>query len=225
MCELSILYQDNHLLAVNKPAGIPVQRSPSGAVCLEDMVKTYIKEHFNKHGNVYLGVPHRIDQRVSGIVLFAKTSKALTRLCSMFKNGEVQKTYWAVVSPPPANKEAMLTHYIIRSAKYNKSYAHALPCSNAKQAILRYKIIASGQRYCLLEINLLTGRHHQIRCQLSALGSPIKGDLKYGAIRSNPSGSISLHARSMTLVHPIQLTTISLIAPAPTDDIFSTLIG
>jgi 23S rRNA pseudouridine1911/1915/1917 synthase len=216
----AILYEDNHLLVLNKRAGDPVQAESSGDVSLEEMAKQYIKNRYGKRGAVFLGVPHRLDRPVSGVVIFAKTSKTLTRLGAMFKQGDVHKKYWAIVKNHPPKNEDTLTHYIVRSNVQNKSCAHKYAVPNSKEARLRYKVIGSSERYFLLEITLLTGRHHQIRCQMSKIKCPIKGDLKYGFPRSNNNGSISLHARSVEFAHPVGGQTISIIAPPPMDDIF-----
>jgi 23S rRNA pseudouridine1911/1915/1917 synthase len=208
-----ILYEDNHLLAVNKLPGEIVQGDKTGDTPLSEILKAFIKERDQKPGNVFMGVPHRLDRPVSGICLFAKTSKALERLNRMFREGEVHKTYLALVSKKPPADSALLTHYILRNEKQNKSYARETPAEGAREARLRYRYLESTHKYHLLEIDLLTGRHHQIRCQLAAIGSPIKGDLKYGARRSNPDGSISLHAYSVTFEHPVKKEALVITAP------------
>jgi len=213
-----VLYEDNHLIIVNKAAGEIVQGDKTGDNTLCDSIKAYLKEAYAKQGNVYLGIPHRLDRPVSGIVVFAKTSKALTRLCEMFRTGKVQKTYHALVATKPPQDADTLTHYLTRNEQQNKAYAHPREVTGAKKAILDYKLIGQSAHYYLLEINLHTGRHHQIRCQLAAIGSPIKGDLKYGARRSNPDGSISLHARSISFEHPVSHKPIHIIAPYPAAD-------
>jgi 23S rRNA pseudouridine1911/1915/1917 synthase len=215
--DLQVLYEDNHLLVVNKRAGELVQSDLSGDISLEQRAKQYIKEKYRKVGNVFLGVPHRLDRPVSGVVVLAKTSKSLARLNEMFKRGEMHKKYLAIVVNRPHKEEDLLVHYLVRNEKQNKSYAHLLPVVHSKEACLRYKLVGEGERYFLLEIELLTGRHHQIRCQLSAIGCPIKGDLKYGAPRSNPSGSISLHAQSVAFVHPVGGRAIFVAAPTMGD--------
>ena len=194
---MQVLYEDNHIIIVSKSAGEIVQGDKTGDTPLSETVKAYIKEKYAKPGAVFLGVVHRLDRPVSGVVLFARTSKALARLNEMFRTQAVQKTYWALVQNTPREPEATLTHYLVRNEKQNKSYAYDHERANAKKAVLDYKIIGHTDRYTLLEIHLHTGRHHQIRCQLAAIGCPIRGDLKYGAPRSNPDGSISLHARSI----------------------------
>lgn len=213
-----ILYEDNHLLAVNKRCGDLVQPDPEGNSALENEIKEFIRVRDAKAGNVFLGVAHRIDRPVSGAVLFAKTSKALVRLNEMLRNGEIHKRYWAVVESRPEKEEGELTHYILRDGRSNRSYAYDKPKSDAKLSRLRYKVLACGDRYTLLEVELLTGRHHQIRAQLSKIGCPIKGDLKYGAKRSNAGGGISLHSRSMEFVHPVRKEPVRIVAPVPQDD-------
>ncbi|MEG2514385.1 MAG: RluA family pseudouridine synthase [Bacteroidaceae bacterium] len=220
---MTIVYEDNHLIVVNKTSSEITQGDKTGDVTLPDMLKQYLKEKYNKPGNVYLGVAHRLDRPVSGLVVFAKTSKALSRLNEMFRDGEVKKTYWAIVKDCPAQQEAELTHYLVRNEKQNKSYANDKEVPNSKKAILHYKLIAHSDNYFLLEVDLKTGRHHQIRCQLAAIGSPIKGDLKYGSRRSNPDGSISLHARSISFVHPVSKEKMELVAPVPDDNLWHSL--
>lgn len=216
--ERDILYEDNHLLAVNKRCGDLVQPDPEGNSALENEIKEFIRVRDAKAGNVFLGVAHRIDRPVSGAVLFAKTSKALVRLNEMLRNGEIHKRYWAVVESRPEKEEDELTHYILRDGRSNRSYAYDKPKGDAKLSRLRYKVLACGDRYTLLEVELLTGRHHQIRAQLSKIGCPIKGDLKYGAKRSNAGGGISLHSRSMEFVHPVRREPVRIVAPVPQDD-------
>ncbi len=213
-----ILYEDNHLLVVNKRCGDLVQPDPDGTSALEDQIKTFIKVRDNKPGNVFLGVVHRIDRPVSGAVLFAKTSKALSRLNEMIRKGEIDKCYWAVVEARPEPEAGELRHYIRRDSRTNRSYASLSPKADAKSANLRYQTLAASERYTLVEVELLTGRHHQIRAQLSAVGCPIKGDLKYGARRSNAGGGISLHSRSLALEHPTTHERLHVVAPAPKDD-------
>ena len=212
---LQILHEDNHIIAINKRVGDIVQGDKTGDKPLSDVVKEYIKEKYNKPGEVYLGVVHRLDRPTTGIVVFAKTSKALTRLNDLFKNRETQKTYWAIVNNKPELSEGELKHFIVRNEKNNTSKAHVKEVPNSKIASLDYKIIATLNNYFALEINLHTGRHHQIRSQLAAIGSPIKGDLKYGFDRSNPDGGIHLHARKLSFVHPVSKEEISIIAPVP----------
>jgi len=213
---MTVLYEDNHLLIVNKDCGELVQVDKTGDASLEDTLKVWLKQKYNKPGNVFLGVTHRLDRPVTGNVIFAKTSKALIRLNEMFKNGEIHKTYWALVKTPPRQEEGILEHYIVRNEKQNKSYAYDVEKPNSKKAILHYKLIGKSDTYYLLEIDLKTGRHHQIRCQLAKIGSPIKGDLKYGFPRSNPDGGISLHSRKVEFTHPVSGLIISVTAPTPT---------
>ena len=221
---MTILYEDNHLVIVNKQAGEIVQGDKTGDTPLSDIVKDWLKEKYNKPGNVYLGVVHRLDRPVSGVVLFAKTSKALPRLNKMFaEHNKVNKTYWAIVQNRPQEPQGTLTHWLTRQEKNNTARAYDREVPGSKKAVLDYELIASGDRYHLLEIHLHTGRHHQIRCQLAKIGCPIKGDLKYGAPRSNPDGSISLHARTLTLEHPVNHESISVTAPVPDDKLWLAL--
>ena len=221
---MTILYEDNHLVIVNKKAGEIVQGDKTGDTPLSDIVKDWLKEKHNKPGNVYLGVVHRLDRPVSGVVLFAKTSKALPRLNKMFaEHNKVNKTYWAIVQNRPREPQGTLTHWLTRQEKNNTARAYDREVPGSKKAVLDYELIASGDRYHLLEIHLHTGRHHQIRCQLAKIGCPIKGDLKYGAPRSNPDGSISLHARTLTLEHPVNHESISVTAPVPDDKLWLAL--
>ena len=222
---IEVLYEDNHIIVVNKRPGELVQPDPTGGPALEESVKAYIKAKYAKPGAVFLGVVHRIDRPVGGAVLLARTSKALVRLNEQLKQRQFRKIYWAIVENIPACSAETLTHWIVRNGKTNHSTAYdSLPAvperlrSEAKEAVLRYKVLASGDRYHLLEIELLTGRHHQIRCQLSKIGCPIKGDLKYGARRSNRDGSISLWARRLSFEHPVSHETITVEAPTPADD-------
>ncbi|WP_283641843.1 RluA family pseudouridine synthase [Croceibacter atlanticus] len=217
---LQVIYEDNHLIVVNKRAGDIVQGDKTGDKPLSDVVKSYIKEKYNKPGDVYLGVVHRLDRPTTGVVLFSKTSKALTRLNKMFANHETSKTYWAVVKNNPPKEKDRLVHYLKRNPKQNKSYAHKHEVPDSKKAILEYTLKFRLNNYNLLEVNLLTGRHHQIRSQLSSIECPIKGDLKYGADRSNPDGSIHLHARFLTIQHPVKKEPITFKAPLPEDAIW-----
>ena len=214
---MRILYEDNHIVVVYKSSGEIVQGDKTGDRPLADMVKQYIKEKYAKPGNVFLGVVHRLDRPVSGVVTFARTGKSLARLNEMFRTKDVHKTYWAIVKDAPKNPEGELVHWLVRNEKQNKSYAYDKEVPNSKKAILHYKVIAHSDNYTLLEIDLKTGRHHQIRCQLAKMGCPIKGDLKYGAKRSNPDGSISLHARRIQFVHPVSKIDIDVVAPVPND--------
>lgn len=216
--EMDVLYEDNHIIIVNKAPGEIVQGDKTGDRPLVEIVKEWIKEKYAKPGNVFCGVVHRLDRPVGGVVVFAKTSKALARMNEMFRNGDVHKTYWAITRNQPPKSEDTLTHYIITTERNNKSYASLTPKNNAKEARLVYRHIASSDRYHLLEVNLMTGRKHQIRVQLSAIGCPIKGDLKYGDKRSNPDGSISLIARHIEFIHPVSGKEISVTAPVPVED-------
>ena len=213
---MTVLYEDNHIIIVSKTSGEIVQGDKTGDTPLSDMVKAYIKERYAKPGEVFLGVVHRLDRPVSGVVVFARTSKALSRLNEMFRLGAVQKTYWAVVQNEPKQPEATLTHYLLRREQMNKSFAYNVERPGTKKAVLDYKVIGHSDNYHLLEVHLHTGRHHQIRCQLAAMGCPIRGDLKYGSPRSNPDGSICLHARSVSFEHPVSHLPIHVEAPAPT---------
>lgn len=210
-----ILFEDNHLLIINKRPGEIVQGDKTGDAPLVDQLKIYLKEKYNKPGAVFLGLVHRLDRPVSGAVIFAKTSKSLSRLTRMVKEREITKIYWAVVDRVPEPEEGTLVNYLIKNERQNKSYPAEEHTPGAKRAELRYKFIASGKTYHLLEISLLTGRHHQIRAQLALAGCHIKGDLKYGAARSNPGGSISLHARMLDFIHPVSKEKINIIAPVP----------
>jgi 23S rRNA pseudouridine1911/1915/1917 synthase len=237
---MQVVYEDNHIIIVSKQSGEIVQGDKTGDVPLSETVKQYIKEKYQKPGAVFLGVVHRLDRPVAGLVVFARTSKALSRLNKMFAEGEVHKTYWAIVSLPliapiegmgggPATplpvgggwEEA--THWLVRNEKQNKSYAYDREVPHSKKAQLRYRVLSRGDHYALLEVQLLTGRHHQIRCQLSKMGMPIKGDLKYGARRSNPDGSISLLSRRVEFVHPVSKDTIVVEAPVPADNLWQAL--
>jgi 23S rRNA pseudouridine1911/1915/1917 synthase len=220
---LQILHEDNHIIAINKRVGDIVQGDKTGDQPLSDVVKEYIKEKYNKPGEVYLGVIHRLDRPTTGIVVFAKTSKALTRLNEMFKNRDTQKTYWAVVKKTPEPQEATLEHYLTRNTKNNTSKAYTKEVPDSKLAKLDYKVIYKLTNYSVLEINLHTGRHHQIRTQLAAIGCPIKGDLKYGFNRSNPDGGIHLHARKLDFIHPVSKENISLLAPLPNESTWNNI--
>ncbi len=218
---MTVVYEDNHIIVVNKAASEIVQGDKTGDTPLSETVKLYLKEKYKKPGNVYLGVTHRLDRPVSGLVIFAKTSKALPRLNEMFKSSEVKKTYWAIVKNAPKQQEGILEHYLVRNEKQNKSYAYEREMPNSKKAILHYKVIGHSDNYFLLEIDLKTGRHHQIRCQLAKMGCPIKGDLKYGAARSNPDGSICLHSRYVSFIHPVSKIPIELEAPVPSGNLWN----
>ena len=218
---MTVVYEDNHIIVVNKTASEIVQGDKTGDTPLSETVKQYLKEKYNKPGNVFLGVTHRLDRPVSGLVVFAKTSKALSRLNDMFRNGEVKKTYWAIVKNRPQELEGELTNWLVRNEKQNKSYAYDKEVKDSKKAVLCYKTIAHSQNYHLLEVDLKTGRHHQIRCQLAKMGCPIKGDLKYGSPRSNPDGSICLHARRIAFVHPVSKESIEIEAPVPSGNLWN----
>ncbi|MDR1416185.1 MAG: RluA family pseudouridine synthase [Prevotellaceae bacterium] len=220
MASLNILYEDNHIIAVNKVGGELVQADKECSRSLEEDVKLFIKVRDKKPSLAFVGVVHRLDRPVSGVVIFAKTSKALSRLNAMFRLGQVHKTYHAIVKKRPPQDEDLLTHYLIRNEKQNKSYAHSSAKPNAKESRLRYRLVAASKSFFLVEVELLTGRHHQIRCQLSKTGCPIKGDLKYGYARSNPNGSISLHARSISFTHPVSKMEINIVAPYPSGDVW-----
>ena len=231
---MEVIYEDNHIIIVNKQSGEIVQGDKTGNRPLSDIVKDYIKVKYQKPGEVFLGVVHRLDRPVSGLVVFARTSKALTRLNKMFAESEVHKTYWAIVRSEELRVKSeefaaaiqgwqTLTHWLVRNEKQNKSYAYDHEKPNAKKAILKYRAIAHSDNYTLLEVNLMTGRHHQIRCQLAEMGCPIKGDLKYGAPRSNPDGSISLMSRRVDFIHPVSKERITVEAPLPDDPLWQAL--
>ena len=218
---MTVVYEDNHIIVVNKTASEIVQGDKTGDTPLSETVKEYLKVKYNKPGNVFIGVTHRLDRPVSGLVVFAKTSKALSRLNDMFRLGEVKKTYWAVVKERPKELEGELTNWLVRNEKQNKSYAYDKEVKDSKKAVLCYKTIGHSQNYHLLEVDLKTGRHHQIRCQLAKMGCPIKGDLKYGSPRSNPDGSICLHARRIAFVHPVSKESIEIEAPVPSGNLWN----
>lgn len=220
---MQVVYEDNHIIIVNKTCREIVQGDKTGDKPLSEIVKEWLKEKYNKPGNVFVGVTHRLDRPVSGLVILAKTSKALSRLNEMFRKGDIRKTYWAIVKNAPEQPQATLVHYMTRNEKNNKSTAHSTPREGRQRAELDYRLIATGDNYRLLEIDLKTGRHHQIRCQLSKIGCPIKGDLKYGAERSNPDGGISLHARRVTFEHPVSHNIIDVTAPVPDERLWHDL--
>ena len=222
---MKVLYEDNHIIVVNKESGEIVQGDKTGDTPLSDIVKDYIKVKYQKPGNVFLGVVHRLDRPVSGAVVFARTSKALSRLNEMFRRGEVHKTYWAIVKNKPKADVATLVSWIVRNEKQNKSYAYDHEVKDSKKAVLDYRLIASGDTYHILEIRLHTGRHHQIRCQLAAMGCPIKGDLKYGSQRSNADGSISLLSRHTEFLHPVSKQLIAVDAPLPSDPLWKKILN
>ena len=218
---MTIVYEDNHIIVVNKTASEIVQGDKTGDEPLSERLKSYLKVKYNKPGNVFIGVTHRLDRPVSGLVVFAKTSKALSRLNAMFQTKEVKKTYWAIVTAAPPQEEGELMHYLVRNEKQNKSYAYDRERPESKRAILHYRLLAHSERYWLLEVDLQTGRHHQIRCQLAKMGCPNKGDLKYGAPRSNPDTSICLHARQIRFIHPVSKEMINLTAPLPDGNLWA----
>lgn len=222
---LQVLYEDNHLIVVNKRAGDIVQGDKTGDTPLSDVVKAYIKHKYNKPGKVYLGVAHRLDRPTTGIVVFAKTSKALTRLNKLFSEKEVSKTYWAVVKQRPESEKGTLIHWLKKNPKNNKSTAYSAEKKDGKKAILHYSLLKSLDNFHLLEVQLETGRHHQIRCQLASIGSPIKGDLKYGFDRSNKDASIHLHARQIAFIHPVSKVELSLKANPPKDAIWDACLN
>jgi len=217
---MEVLYEDNHLIAVNKNNSDLVQGDSTGDEALDETIRRYLKQKYNKPGNVYLGVIHRLDRPVSGVVLFARTGKALTRMNKLFKEKEVAKTYWAVVRNKPEPAQGTLRHYLVRNPQKNKSFSFDQPRKHSKEAVMSYETLASSDRYHLLEVTLETGRHHQIRSQLSKIGSPIKGDLKYGFDRSNKDGGISLHARSIHFLHPVRKEPVTIIAHPPDDNLW-----
>lgn len=214
---MNVLYEDNHIIIINKAAGEIVQGDKTGDKSLCDTMKQYIKEKYAKPGNVFIGLPHRLDRPVSGVVVFAKTSKALERLNGMFRDGNVKKIYWAITKGKPLKAEGEISSWILRNEKMNKSFSYPKEVKGSKHALLSYTLKAASQNYNLIEVELKTGRHHQIRCQLASIGCPIKGDLKYGAQRSNPDGSISLHARYIEFKHPVSKQLIQVTAPVPAD--------
>ena len=214
---MRVVYEDNHVIIVHKESGEIVQGDKTGDKPLSETVKDYIRDKYHKLGNVFLGVVHRLDRPVAGLVVFARTSKALSRLNDMFRNGEVHKTYWAITKNKPAEDEGTLVNWIVRNEKQNKSYVYDKEVPGAKRAELKYRVIAHTENYHLLEVHLLTGRHHQIRCQLAHMGCAIKGDLKYGAPRSNPDGSISLLSREVAFIHPVSKKEIKAESLIPDD--------
>ena len=222
---MTVVYEDNHLIIVSKTAREIVQGDKTGDIPLSETVKQYLKDKYRKPGQVFLGVVHRLDRPVSGLVLFAKTSKALSRLNEMFRTNQVKKTYWAIVKQRPPQEEGTLVHWMVRNEKQNKSYAYDKEKPGAKRAVLHYRLIGTSDNYSLLEVQLETGRHHQIRCQLAKMGCPIKGDLKYGFPRSNPDGSISLHARRLQLEHPVSHERVEVEAALPDDPLWSYFAG
>lgn len=222
---MKVVYEDNHIIIVSKRSGEIVQGDKTGDKTLADEVKAYIKEKYAKPGNVFLGITHRLDRPVWGLVVFARTSKALARLNDMFREGNVNKTYWAICQNAPEVPEATLTHWLTRNERQNKSYAYDKEVPGAKKAVLHYRTIGNSERYTLIEVKLMTGRHHQIRCQLAKIGCPIKGDLKYGARRSNPDGSISLLARKIEFAHPVSKEHICVESEVPDDKLWHEISG
>ena len=216
----SVLYEDNHLIVINKPAGALVQGDKTGDLPISDDVKAYIKNKYNKPGDVFLGTVHRLDRPTSGLVLFARTSKALTRMNALFKSGDIQKTYWAITEKSPTTATGKLIDFLQKTERNNKSHVVSENTAGAKKAELDYALKGKGDRYSFIEINPMTGRHHQIRVQLSHMGFIIKGDLKYGAKRSNKDGSICLHARKLSFVHPVKKETVEIVAPVPNDNLW-----
>jgi 23S rRNA pseudouridine1911/1915/1917 synthase len=217
---MTVLYEDNHLIAVNKTCSEITQGDKTGDVPLSEIIKQWLKEKYNKPGDVFTGVIHRLDRPVSGVVVFAKTGKALERMNALFQKGEIKKTYWAIVKTLPPQTGGELVHYLIRNEKQNKSYAYDVEKSGSRKAILSYQLIAQSDNYFLLEIDLKTGRHHQIRCQLAKIGCPVKGDLKYGFDRSNKDGGICLHSRRISFIHPVSKAPVAISAPVPDDKLW-----
>ena len=220
---MRVVYEDNHVIIVHKESGEIVQGDKTGDKPLSETVKDYIRDKYHKPGNVFLGVVHRLDRPVAGLVVFARTSKALSRLNDMFRNGEVHKTYWAITKNKPAEDEGTLVNWIVRNEKQNKSYAYNHQVPTSKKSILHYKVINQTDHYTLLEVNLMTGRHHQIRCQLSNMDCPIKGDLKYGAPRSNPDGGICLLSHRVEFIHPVSKELIKVESPLPNDNLWQAI--
>lgn len=221
---MDVIYEDNHIIIVSKRAGDIVQGDKTGDTPLSETVKLYIKDTCHKPGDVFLGVVHRLDRPVSGLVVFARTSKALSRLSEMFRTRSVRKTYWAIVGNQPPQSEGTLTHWLTRNPKNNTARAYEREVPGSKQAVLDYRVIARSDRYWLLEVDLHTGRHHQIRCQLAKMGCPIRGDLKYGAPRSLPDGGISLHARRVSFEHPVSHLPIDVTAPVPEEPLWQVFV-
>ncbi len=222
---MRIIYEDNHIIVANKLPGEIVQADKTGDRTLADDVKEYIKRKYGKPGDVFLGIVHRLDRPVGGLVMFARTSKALVRLNEMLRDGKIRKTYWAITKERPFEPEDTLVHWILRDERKNVSHAHASERRGAKKAVLHYRMIGGTDNHTLLEVEITTGRHHQIRCQLARIGCPIRGDLKYGAPRSNPDGSISLLARGLDFTHPVSREQVSLKAPIPDDNLWRAIAG
>jgi 23S rRNA pseudouridine1911/1915/1917 synthase len=218
---IHILYEDNHLIVLNKGVSDIVQGDKSGDVSLDRSLKDFLKARDSKPGNVFMGIPHRLDRPVSGVVVYTKTGKALSRMARLFKEKQVEKIYYALVEQRPDPPEGRLEHFMTRNTKQNKSYCHSKEVKDSKLAVLSYRLLTSFDRYHLLEVNLETGRHHQIRAQLSAIGCPVKGDVKYGARRGNKNRGISLHARKISFIHPVKDEPLVIVAPFPKDDLFT----
>jgi 23S rRNA pseudouridine1911/1915/1917 synthase len=221
--KLEILFEDNHLIAINKRIGQLTQGDRTGDISLDQLVKQYIKKKYKKPGDVFLGVIHRLDRPVSGVILYARTSKALIRMNQLFKEQKIEKCYWCIVKDRPHPEEGTLSHYLVKNEAQNKSYAYSKPKTHTKHASLAYRLISSSDRYHLLEVKLHTGRHHQIRCQFAKIGSPIRGDLKYGYPRTNKDASINLHARSLEFIHPVRNDPVRILAPVPSDPLWKAL--
>jgi 23S rRNA pseudouridine1911/1915/1917 synthase len=215
---LPVIYEDNHLLVINKPAGVLVQGDATGDIPLVEMAKDYIGKKYNKPGDVFLGVVHRLDRPVSGVVVFARTSKALERMNALFRERETQKTYWALVSNKPPRQEGILVHWLVKDEKKNKTTAYSRENPNGLRSELNYKVIDNKRSYCLVEVNPITGRPHQIRVQLASMGCPIVGDVKYGSEISSPDGSIGLHARQLSFIHPVKKEPLTISAKLPQND-------
>ncbi len=217
---IDILYEDSHLIAINKKPSQIVQGDKTGDIPLDQIVKNYLKKKYRKLGKVFIGIIHRLDRPVSGVLLFARTSKALSRMNEMFRDNQVRKSYWTIVKEKPPKKAGLLEHYLKKNEKQNKSYAYNNKVKGSKLASMKYRLLNKSDLYFLLEVELLTGRHHQIRCQLAKIGCPVKGDLKYGFPRSNSNGSISLHARQISFIHPVKKNPLTIIAPVPDDKLW-----
>ncbi len=225
MDKLEILFEDNHLVAVNKRTGQLTQRDRTGDISLDHLVKAYLKKKYGKPGDVFLGVIHRLDRPVTGVILYARTSKALARMNQLFREKKIKKSYWCIVKDRPHPEEGRVNHHMVKNEEQNKSYAYTKPRPNTRPASLEYRLISSSDRYHLLEVLLHTGRHHQIRCQLAKIGSPIRGDLKYGYPRSNKDAGINLHARSLEFIHPVRNEPVRIQAPVPEDPLWQALTG
>jgi 23S rRNA pseudouridine1911/1915/1917 synthase len=223
--ELEILFEDNHLIAINKRAGQLAQGDRTGDVSLDQLVKQYLKNKYSKPGDVFLGVIHRLDRPVSGVILYARTSKALSRMNRQFKEQQIRKKYWCILKERPRPEEGTLDHHLVKDESKNKSFAYHKPRPDTKPARLDYRLISASDRYCLVEVELHTGRHHQIRCQFAKIGLPIRGDLKYGYPRTNKDASINLHARSLEFTHPVRNSPVTILAPVPSDPLWDALVS